>query len=373
MQQESKILFVASTFKHIRAFHVPYISMLKNQGHCVDAAANDIHIEVNETDNNYNLPINRSPFSLSNFKAIIELRMLLKQKNYNIIHCHTAMGAVVARVAAITIKNRPKIIYTAHGFHFFKGGPILSWLIYFPMEWVLSFCTDALVTINKEDFNLAKRFLFMKEVHKIDGVGVQAGRFKIISENVKMELRREFNIPCEAFVLIYAAEYIPRKNHYFVIRAAQKLKDEIPNLLILFAGRGAMSEEVKNRISKLGLDNVVRQLGFVNNIETYYSISDVGISSSRQEGLGLNLIEEMFCGLPIVATQDRGHREIIEHGKNGYLYAQDNVSDFVSLIVNLYKKREVRQIISDNALKSSEKFNLSKSLESMKRIYNDVD
>jgi glycosyltransferase EpsD len=370
MQKTSKILFVASTFKHLKAFHTPYIELLKNHGHKVDAAANDIHIQLNETDSNYHLPINRSPFSLANLKAIIQLRQLLKKEQYNLIHCHTAMGSVVARVAALTIRNRPKIIYTAHGFHFFKGGPKRNWLIYFPVEWILSFYTDALVTINQEDFDLSKRRLFMKQVYKINGVGVNTERFKRITADVKIELRNRFNFSNEAFVLIYAAEYISRKNHHFVIRAAQKLKEEIPNLLVLFAGRGALLEEIKKSIENSELENIVIQLGFVNNIETYYAISDIGISASRQEGLGLNLIEEMFCGLPVVASHDRGHREIIEHGKNGYLYAQDNVSDFVSLIVNLNRQKEERKIISENALESADKFKLSESLKSMEKVYN---
>ncbi|MEN9993458.1 MAG: hypothetical protein RL762_115 [Bacteroidota bacterium] len=369
MKAGSKILFVASTFKHIRAFHRPYISMLKNQGHLVDAAANDIHIEVTETDQNFDLPINRSPFSKSNINAILELRKLIRQNAYDLIHCHTAMGSVVARIATLTLKNRPKVIYTAHGFHFFKGGPIRNWLLYFPMEWLLSFSTNTLVVINQEDFSLAKRWFHSKRIFKINGIGVESSKFIAVDIQEKSRLRNLNNIPENAFVLIYAAEYIPRKNHNFIINAALELKNHIPELLILFAGRGSLFEETQLQINNLKLEKTICQLGFVQNIENYYALADLGISASRQEGLGLNLIEEMFCGLPVVASQDRGHKEIVVNDHNGYLYEQNNLKDFISKVLFLYQNPKKVTEFSQNALASVEKFNITSSLLEMNKIY----
>jgi glycosyltransferase EpsD len=369
MTAGSKILFVASTFKHIRAFHRPYISMLKNQGHLVDAAANDIHIEVSETDQNYNLTINRSPFSKSNLKAIIELRKLIRQNAYDLVHCHTAMGSVVARIAALTLKNRPKVIYTAHGFHFFKGGPLRNWLLYFPIEWVLSFWTDTLVVINKEDHTLANRWFHAKRTYKIDGIGVESKKFLAVDIHEKNRLRNLNNIPEDAFVLIYAAEYIPRKNHNFILKAALELKNLIPELLILFAGRGSLLEETKYQIQNFQLEKTIIQLGFVQNIENYFALADLGISASRQEGLGLNLIEEMFCGLPVVASQDRGHKEIVVNDYNGYLFEQNNLNDFISKVSFLYHNPLMVSKFSQNAIASVEKFKIASSLFEMNNIY----
>lgn len=178
---QRKIIFISNT-ANFQKFNLPFMHWCSNQGWQVDyACPNDE--PVKDCDNYFDVEISRSPFSLKNLKAIITLKNILKNGNYNILHCHTPMGAVVARLAGKSFrKNGLKIIYTAHGFHFYKGAPILNWIMFYPVEKWLSKYTDVLVCINEEDYELAMRKKFKaKKIVKIDGVGVNLEKYNLLS------------------------------------------------------------------------------------------------------------------------------------------------------------------------------------------------
>jgi len=148
---KGKVLFVANIHKHFKAFHLPYIQLLKELGYEVHVCANDGTTEIYQADKQFNLPINRSPFSLSNIYATRQLKKIIAQEQYQLIHCHTAMGSVVARIAArVFRKGCVKVLYTVHGFHFYKGSPGHYWWMYYPMEKYLSRFTDAIITIDRK-------------------------------------------------------------------------------------------------------------------------------------------------------------------------------------------------------------------------------
>jgi glycosyltransferase EpsD len=366
-----KVLFVANIHKHFSAFHIPYINWLKSQGFEVHVAANDGSTRINEADKQFDIPINRNPLSFDNVRAIKQLKGIIKNEHYALVHCHTAMGSVTARLAAISFRKQGlKVIYTAHGFHFFKGSSKKFWLLYFPIEKYLSRFTDAIITINKEDYNLVKQFNFKnKSTFLISGVGVEAEKFNPVSEQVKQSLRSKNNIDKNAFVLVYAAEYIHRKNHEFLIECVKRLHTQIPHLKVLLAGRGQLMESIGQIIISEGLQHQIIQLGFRSDIDEIYKLSDVGISTSRQEGLGLNLVEEMMCGLPAVATKDRGHNEIIDHHINGFIVPQNNTKKFSDAILELYNHKYLYNNMSKEALNKAKKFKMSDSMLQMQSIY----
>ena len=354
------------------AFHIPYINWLKSEGYEVHVAANDGATVIAEADKQYNIPIDRRPFSFQNIKATRLLTQIMKAEKYDLIHCHTAMGSVTARFAARTLRQSGlKVLYTAHGFHFYKGSPKKYWMLYYPMEKFLSRFTDGIVTINREDYQLLidKKF---KSPYKfqINGIGVKSTRFVPVSVQEKSDLRLKLGYNSEQFILIYVAEFIHRKNHQFILDSITDLASEIPNLKVLFAGRGQLLEQMKGYAHEQGLAPYVDFLGFRTDIENVIQIADVGISASRQEGLGLNLIEEMFCGLPIVATVDRGHKEIVEDGKNGFFFNQNSKEEFINSILKLHSNTKLRLQMGENALKFANKFTLKSSLEQMAKIYN---
>lgn len=178
---QRKVLFLSNT-ANFSKFNLPYMRWFKEQGWRVDYASAGEE-EVKDCDNQYTISIVRSPFSLKNFKAYRQLKKILSENHYDILHCHTPMGAVVARLAGKAFrKNGLKIIYTAHGFHFYKGAPILNWIMFYPVEKWFSKYTDVLVCINEEDYELAMRKKFKaKKIVKIDGVGVNLEKYNPLS------------------------------------------------------------------------------------------------------------------------------------------------------------------------------------------------
>lgn len=368
----SKILFVANIHKHFRAFHIPYIQYLQKLGYEVHVAANDKETFIPEADKQFNLPIERNPFSLNNLKAIKELKKIIQKENYNLIHCHTAMGSVVARFAARKFRKKGilKVLYTAHGFHFFMGSPKIYWFLYYPMEKYLSKYTDAIITINEEDFNLVteKRFK-AHDIFKIPGMGINSEKFKGISLNDKENLRYKNGYKKNTFILIYVAEFIERKDHKFILESLSLIKKEIVDFKFVFAGRGRLKESMEELAINLGVSNYVDFVGFRRDIGELIVMADIGISVSRQEGLPMSIAEEMFAGKPIVATRIRGHVDLIEDGNNGFLFQQGDRNDFTKKIITLHNDKKLQQEFSENSRKKSKTLELNNCIQEMGKIY----
>ena len=214
-----KVLFVATVRSHVGQFHMPFIAKLKELGCTVDAAYRDNSdvkqgLDTSIIDNEYNLPFTRTPYSFGNVKALFGLKKIIDNGNYDAVHCHTPMGAVVTRLASIKARKKGlKVIYTAHGFHFYNGASKKNWLIYYNVEKYLSKYTDCLITINSEDFEIAKRdFTRAGEIIYVDGVGVELNQFKPKTEEEKSELRKKYGYSDDDFLMIYPADFCFRKN-----------------------------------------------------------------------------------------------------------------------------------------------------------------
>ncbi len=365
-----KVLFIATITKHILRFHIPYLKWFKENGFETHVAVNGSE-EIPFCDVKHLIPIQRSPFSFSNIRANKLLKTIIDSNDFSIIHGHTPMGGVLSRTASRNArKNGAKILYTAHGFHFFKGAPLKNWLIYYPVEKILSKYTDAIITINQEDFQLLfDRNFKCPGKYMINGIGVNEERFKPVIPSEKSGLRKEYGYNDGSFILIYVAEFIRRKNHKFIIDSTQALLNRIPGLKILFAGRGELFEEMKEYYKNLDLFDTIEFLGYRTDVEKLMAISDIGISSSRQEGLGLNLAEEMLVALPVVATHDRGHRELVKPGTNGFLFEQNNMNQFVDYICRLAEDKNLREAFGANSRKFAQKYTLSNAIDNMAEIY----
>lgn len=365
-----KVLFVASIEKHILRFHIPSLKWFKDRGWEVHVACNGT-AEIPYCDFLHQVDFIRSPFSIGHFKALRQLKAILRQEQFDLVHTHTPMASVLARIACKPFREggKLKLLYTAHGFHFFKGSPRFYWMTYYPVEKWLAPLTDCLITINEEDYNVARKDFKALSVKRISGVGVDAGKFKPGGSGVKIATRKELGIPRDAFVIIYVAEFIYRKNHEFIIRAASALKKEIPDIEILFAGRGELMEKMKLLAAELGVGSFIHFLGFRRDIYHVINAADAGVSSSRQEGLGMNLLEEMMCGLPVVATIDRGHNEFVRSGQNGYLFSLNNPHDFISQVKTLSADKMQYARLAEGALKTAQKFNIESAIAELGSIY----
>jgi glycosyltransferase EpsD len=367
----TKVLYVATSDTHLATFHKPYIHWLKGRGCQVDIAVEQRGNYIfDDVANTHNLAFPRSISLRQLFKTYKDLKSIINNGNYALIHCHTPIPSVLARLASISARKRgTKVLYTAHGFHFFRGSPLINWLMYYPVELVLSRFTDGIVTINREDYEHATQKLLCKNVYQIKGIGVDSKRFQSRDLSMRNELRTTFGYDTDDFILLYIAEFIPRKNHKFIIRALPQLQARIPKLKVLFAGTGFQLGPMLQLASELGVNEVIHFLGFRDDIQLLCAVSDLGISSSLQEGLPIGVLELMMTGVPVVATSERGHRELIDDGINGYMYQHGDTETFIDRITKLYNDTDLRESMAQNAYKKAQSFDIELSLQSMADIY----
>lgn len=364
-----KVLFTATVDSHIELFHVPFLKWFKDQGYEVHVATNGDN-NIPYCDKKIKISFERSPYKINNLKAIKSLKKIIDKENYDIIHTHTPMGSVVTRLAARKArKNGTRVIYTAHGFHFYKGAPLLNWLLFYPVEKILARYTDDLITINKEDYHLAKN-KFKTNVYYVPGVGIDENKFNFkMSNKEKNELRESLGLKADDFVMIYPAELSVRKNQEWLINSIKDLIINNSNIHLLLPGRDNLNGKIQALVKEFGLENNIHFLGFRNDIPKLLMISDIAISSSKQEGLPVNIMEAMYLGLPIIATDCRGNRDLVEDGKNGFIIDIGD-SNMLSLCINKVYKSLDKEIFKKYNQELIKNYLLSNILIDMKKIYN---
>ncbi|WP_169086926.1 glycosyltransferase family 4 protein [Paenibacillus sp. PL91] len=365
-----KILFCATVDYHFKAFHLPIMEWFKQQGWEVHVAAKG-ELNLPFVDKKFNLAIERSPLRLNNIKAHQELKAIIKEQNYKIIHCHTPMGGVLARLAASSVRKQgTKVIYTAHGFHFCKGASLLNWMLYYPIEKSLSRLTDCLITINEEDYALAVSKGFKaKQIAQVHGVGVNMLRYKPIQKIDKWRLRQELDFRTDDFLLFYAAEFNKNKNHQLLIHALAAIKEQAPHTRLLLAGTGPLLEACKELAHQLGVGSMVHFLGYRSDIDSLLPMCDAAVASSLREGLPVNIMEAMACGLPIVATVNRGHSELVHDEVNGYVVAPQDTELFAKRLKQLSESIELRQLMGMQSMHLVQKYSLIQVKQELSEIY----
>lgn len=358
-----KVLFSATVDSHILHFHIPYLKFFKDKGYEVHVATNG-DSDIPYCDVKHKISFKRSPIRFNNIKAIFSLKKIIDKEKFDIIHCHTPMGSVVTRLASIKArKNGTRVIYTAHGFHFYKGASLLNWCIFYPIEKILSYVTDDLITINNEDYNLACKKFHTKNVHLVSGIGVSKEKFDFeLSDIKKHEIRSSLKLNDNDYVIIYVAELNKNKNQGLAIMSLKSLIKTNKNIKLMFVGKDSYNGIYQNLVNKLGLQEKVIFTGYRNDIPELMKISNMAISTSKREGLPVNLIEANMCGLPIVATNCRGNRDIVINGENGFItdYSEKEIVDKIQFIIdNNFKSKNTSNI-----------YKLDSILENMKEIYN---
>lgn len=370
INKPQKVLFTATVVKtHINAFHLPYLKWLKEQGYEVHVAAKNDFINepciIPNCDKYYDVKFARFPFSKTNIKAYKQLKKLIQENNYDIIHCHTPVAGVLTRLAARRNKNTT-VIYTAHGFHFLKGAPLLNWLIYYPVERFCARYTDKLITINKEDYERAKRFKLRKngKVYYVPGVGINLEKIQNLKVNVKQK-KKELGISKNIPILLSVGELNKNKNHETVLQALSKLKDK--NFIYLICGRGVLKEYLERKIQELHLENKAKLLGYRSDVIKILKTADLFIFPSKREGLPVSVIEAMAAELPVIASNVRGNRDLIDKEN---LFEPEDVVTLTSLIE---KQLDVIAIATDGLKKVTytnlEQYSLKNVLKQMAEIY----
>lgn len=373
-----KVLFVATVVKtHIMEFHIPYLKMFEEMGwETAVAARNDYEnpadCVIPYCDTYYNVPFERNPLKPGNLKAYKELKHIIDEGEYDIIHCHTPVGAMLTRLAAKQARKQgTKVFYTAHGFHFYKGAPVINWILYYPVEKWLSRYTDVLITINKEDYERAKTFKAGKVCY-VPGVGIDLKKFNAGYVN-KEQKRKEIGVSADDFVLLSVGELIPRKNHEVVIRALSVLKqlDKLNHIEYVICDRGAYEADLRKLAEELDVADHVYFLDYRNDISEICNCADLFVFMSHQEGLPVALMEAMACGLPAVCSNIRGNTDLIEDGVTGLL-ANNTPEEVAESISEMKSDTALRNRVASAALQKIKQFDLSSVEDEMSKIYGEV-
>lgn len=331
---KGKILVVCTTDSMIWNFLIIHIKELQKRGYVVECACSRTGFFFDELVNKHGfvlheIQVHRSPFSFHNIKALRELNKILKEGNFNNVFCHEPMGGVLGRIAGK--KCNCTVNYMAHGFHFYKGAPLVNRIIYYTVERILSCITDNLMVINNEDYEAALKF-HAKNVIKTHGIGIDTQKFKKdISFNDL--LNKECGLNDSIFKVLTVGEMIARKNHEVLIKSFALLPD---NVHLFIAGSGELEGFLKKLAKELNVEKNVHFLGFRKDVKHLCSSADLFVFPSFQEGLSVALMEAMGCGLPVVASNIRGNNDLIVNGKGGVLVDKNEPQKYMEAILGYF-------------------------------------
>ena len=369
-----KILLVATVQSHIAQFHRPLAEVLHAHGYEVHAAARNNLAEKNGlqldfVDKVFDVRFSRSPKSKDNITAYNQLKAIVDSGNYEVVHCNTPMGGMIARLATRAARKKgTKLFYTAHGFHFYDGAPKKNWMIFYPIEKFFSRMTDVLITITHEDYKVASEAFHCKVAY-IHGVGVSGERYKPVTIEEKLAQRRRMGYSQNAKILLCIGELNSNKNQVMAIRMMHKVVAKYPEAMLLLAGNGPKQKFLEQLIKQEELERNVKMIGYVTNLQDYQHIIDVQISCSLREGLPLNIVESMLSGNPVVAGLNHGHRELIQDGINGYIVDPNDYEAMSERVLNLLDNNDLRKRIVQNAIIFAQDFTFTSVKKELEEIY----
>ena len=316
----SKKILITSTDVMMLQFLVPHAFHLKDCGYEVEVAVSDVEGHIEELKELFEgkvkmqvVELVRSPFSTKNLKGLSQLRGIIKDGGYDIIWTNEPVMGVMTRLAAKSVRTKAKIMYIAHGFHFYKGAPKKNWIMFFPIEKIFSRITDEIITINQEDYAFAKKHFHKPKVVKLPGIGINTAKFEFsITEEEKLKKRAEIGIDEKDRLIISVGELETRKNHETAIRAFSK--SGLTDTKLIICGVGSKEEEIRKTIAECGMQDRVFLLGYRYDIRELCHSSDAFLFVTYQEGLSVALMEAMSVGLPLIISRIRGNVDLVEEG-----------------------------------------------------------
>lgn len=352
-------------------FHLPLIDKLHKKW-TIDLASKG-EVSFNNIHRKYNIDFGRTPFKLSNIFAYFSIRKILKKNTYDVIYCNTPVVGFITRLASVkTIPNQCRIVYSAHGYSFYKGNNCLKNQLFIFLEKLMSTYTDVVITMNNEDFQNSKKYSLGKSVIALNGVGIDINRFNRITIQDKISLRNKFNFEKEDFILIYPAEFTKRKNQELLLMIFKDLVSEIDKIKLVLVGRGELMGKSKQLAKDLGISIHVSFLGYRNDVDELLKMSDLLVTTSISEGLPINVQEALACGIPVVASKIRGHVDLIVESENGMLFDLDDRITAVNCIRAIFENGKFREKLSVNARKSAVKFSHENVLPFYEQMINNL-
>ncbi len=365
-----KILFISNITNKITNFSLPSIVASQDLGYEFHLAANLENFKDDTSKygiKTHHIDLVRNPFSPKNVRAYQQMISLLKQEKFDVIHCNTPIGGILGRVCGNRLEV-PKIIYTAHGFHFYKGGPFVKNSIFKFAENYLARYTDTIITMNEEDYLAAQRFKLKNKgsTYYVPGVGVDSKKYVISNSNEK-EIRQSLGLKEDSVILIAMGDLIKRKNYSASIKSIAKANN--PNLHFIICGKGPELENLKKQAEELGVGNQIHFLGFRTDIKELLAISDIFLFTTYQEGLPRSMMEAMASGLPCIASKVRGNVDLINSGEGGYLCEINDIEQLSFAINTLAEDANLRKKMGLHNLDIIRKFDIENIKLEMSKIY----
>ena len=380
-----KALLVANVASVIKLFNQLNIAILQSMDY-------EIHIACNFYEGNtfsleevrraeqewksqgiyvHQIDVPRNPVPRKMRIAYRQLKTLLQQEKFDVIHCHTPVVAALTRIVAAKSRSHKhaRVIYTAHGFHFFKGVSLKNWLLYYPVEKVCSYFTDDLITINHEDYCIAEKKFSSPKNHYLPGVGVDTTRFSpnVLSAQERLAMRAELGVEPDCCMILSVGELIPRKNYKTAIDSIVKRKDS--SIRYYICGQGMLRSEIEEYVKAQGVSDRVVLLGYRRDIPQLCACADVFLHTSHQEGLPVAVMEAMACGTPIVASRIRGNVDLIEDGINGFLCDPDDATAFADKLQKILDDPALAEEFRETGLKKIKQYDIKLITEKTRHIY----
>ncbi|GAF26381.1 glycosyltransferase [Moorella thermoacetica Y72] len=368
---KGKVLFVATVYTHVAAFHLPFMQLLQGKGYEVHAAASPDQGRKEEVEaigvRCWDIPFSRSPYSLKNWRAFKELYRLFKSCRFDLIHVHTPVASFLGRYLARATGQGP-VLYTAHGFHFFHGAPLRNWLLYYPAERLAARWTDGLIVMNREDYDSAIKMGFRpgENLFYVHGVGVDVDKFNSIVSS--RSLRDKLGLKADDIVITCIAELIPRKNHLFLLKAWSRLTKKICSAHLLLVGDGVLRQALECWVNGKSVSRV-HFLGFRRDIPQLVQEANIVVLVSRHEGLPRSLMEAMAAGKPVVASSVRGNRDLVDHGRTGFLVELGDVEGLAGYLELLARDENLRLALGRAGREKIGDYSLDKVLAEMDAVY----
>lgn len=363
-----KALVVASIWPFFN-FEKKDIILLQNLGYEVHCATNfeigiDHEVKIDNI-KRHQIDFSRSPFSIKTIKAFMQLNQLLRENDFSIVHCHTPVAGILTRIAAKKFRKKGmRVLYTSHGFHFYKGAPIKNWIMYYPIEKICSRYTDAIITINQEDYELVCSRFKAQENIRIPGVGIDLNQF-FQEHSANDTMRSELGIAKGNKIILSVGEQNDNKNHRLIISSLAKLGDT--NIHYVMAGSGEAEERNRMLAKKLGIINQVHFLGYRTDIPRLDNVADIFAFPSIREGLGLAAIEALACGTPVIGMNTRGINEYVKDDITGYLFCND-VDSCCEAIVKCLKLKD-DTMLPVRCIEAAKKYDAQHTQLIMKSLY----
>ncbi|HFU4497081.1 TPA: glycosyltransferase family 4 protein [Streptococcus suis] len=368
----AKILFISNIAKRVGSFSVASIAAAKACGMEYYYAANwdAASMEQREEDERkygiklVHVDLARLPYSPKNLTAYKQLVEFIKREKIDYIHCNTPVGGILGRLVGQTCRVK-RIVYQVHGFHFYDGAPRKNWFIYYPIEKWLARKTDAIITINREDFERASSFKLRNNgrVYYVPGVGMDLEQY-MLPHDTREIMRKELGLKDSEIALISMGDLIERKNYKVAIEAVAKLNDSSIHYYI--CGKGPEEENLKSLAEKLGVKAQIHFLGYRTDIKELLRAADIFLFTSKQEGLARSLMEAMASGLPCVASKIRGNTDLIEGTQCGYLCS--SVEEYSAAIKKICLTSD-RKIYRDACIERIKKFDMKSAIDALQSVY----